>query len=158
MGMGFNFFIFGMVIAVFGISLFLPARAARKRDQNRDAWPTVKGTVMSTEVVVQPPLTTKLGGQVLQYDVSVKYQFRSGGQLHFGSSLSDLRLLYDKDEAERIAARYPAGTAVTVHHNPDDTRECYLVIHKTAKYYRMSVVLIAVGALVFVLGLLIGIV
>ena len=155
--MGLNFFLIGMMLAVIGISMFLPARSARKRDQIREAWPTTKGTVMSTEVVAQPPLT-RMGKQILQYDVSVKYQFRSGGQLHFGSSLSDPRLLYPKDEADRIAARYPAGTAVTVHHNPDDVRECYLEIQKTAKSYRTSIVLIVVGALVFVLGLLLGIV
>ncbi len=154
--MGLNFFIVGMVLAVFGISLFLPARAARKRDQIREAWPTAKGTVMSTEVVAQPPLVTKLGREILQYDVAVKYQFRSGGQLHFGSTISYPRYLFAKDEAERIAARYPAGSSVTVHHNPDDIRECYLEIQKTAKNYRTSIALIAAGALIFVLGLLTG--
>jgi hypothetical protein len=84
--MGLNFFILGMVIAVFGISLFLPARNARKRDQIYEAWPTAKGTVIANEVVAQPPLATKLGRQILQYDVVVKYQFRSGGQLHFGAT------------------------------------------------------------------------
>jgi hypothetical protein len=155
--MGLNFFILGMVIAVFGISLFLPARNARKRDQIYEAWPTAKGTVIANEVVAQPPLATKLGRQILQYDVVVKYQFRSGGQLHFGSSISLPRYLYDKEEADRIAARYPAGASVTVHHNPDETRECYLEIQKTAKYYRTSIALIAAGALLFVLGLLTGV-
>jgi hypothetical protein len=155
--MGLNLFILGMVIAVFGISLFLPARSARKRDQAFEAWPTAKGTVISCEVVPQPPLN-KAGREILQYDVDVKYQFRTGGQLHFGSSLSLPRYLYGKDEAERIAARYPAGSEVAVHHNPDEVRECYLEIQKTAKYYRTSIVLIAAGALLFVLGFLTGLV
>jgi hypothetical protein len=154
--MGFNLLIISVIILVFGVSLFLPARSARKHDQIREAWPTAKGTVTSSDVVAQPPLVTKLGKEVIQYDVAVKYQFRTGGQLHFGSAVSYPRYLYGKDEAERITARYPAGASVTVHHNPEDVRECYLEIEKTAKNYRTSIACMIVGGVVTLLGLLAG--
>jgi hypothetical protein len=153
--MGFNFMVIGVIILVFGISLFLPARSARKHDQIRDGWPTAKGTVTSSEVVAQPPLQ-KMGKEIIQYDVSVKYQFRSGGQLHFGSAVSYPRYLYGKEDAERIAARYPANASVTVHHNPEDVRECYLEIEKTAKNYNTSIACMIVGGVVIVAGLLTG--
>jgi hypothetical protein len=154
--MGSNLLIIGVVIVVFGVSLFFPARTARKHDQIREAWPTAKGTVMSSEVVPQPPIVTKVGKEIRQYDVSVKYQFRSGGQLHFGSAVNYPRYLYDQSTAEKIVARYPAGTEVTIHHNPEDVRECYLEIEKTAKNYRTSIVLTAVGVVLTLLGLLSG--
>src|SRR4030042_1125401 len=100
--MGFNYLIIGGLLVAFGISLCLPARKARKNDQIREAWPTAKGTVMSTEVLAQPPLVTKQGKQINQYDVAVKYQFRSGGQLHFGSNVSYPRFLYSKEEADQL--------------------------------------------------------
>ncbi len=153
--MGFNFMVIGVIILVFGISLFLPARSARKHDQIRDGWPTAKGTVTSSEVTAQPPLQ-KMGKEILQYDVAVKYQFRSGGQLHFGSAVAYPRYLYGKEDADRIAARYPAGAAVTVHHNPEDVRECYLEIEKTAKNYNTSIACMIVGGVVIVVGLLTG--
>jgi hypothetical protein len=153
--MGFNFMVIGVIILVFGISLFLPARSARKHDQIRDGWPTAKGTVTSSEVVAQPPLQ-KMGKEIIQYDVSVKYQFRSGGQLHFGSAVSYPRYLYGKEDADRIAARYPANASVTVHHNPEDVRECYLEIEKTAKNYNTSIACMIVGGVVIVAGLLTG--
>jgi hypothetical protein len=155
--MGPNLLIIGVLILVFGISLFLPARAARKQDQVREAWPTAKGTVMSSRVVAQPPLVSKMGREILQFDVDVKYQFRSGGQLHFGSAVMYPRYLFSKDEAERIIARYPAGAEVTVHHNPEDTRECYLEIQKTAKNYGASIVMMVIGGLVILVGLLTGV-
>jgi hypothetical protein len=155
--MGFNLLVIGVIILVFGISLFLPARSARKHDQIRDGWPTAKGTVTSSEVAAQPPLQ-KMGKEILQYDVVVKYQFRSGGQLHFGSAVSYPRYLYGKQEAEQITARYPAGAAVTVHHNPEDVRECYLEIEKTAKNYRTSIACMVVGAVVILIGFLAGLV
>ncbi|MBN2085178.1 MAG: DUF3592 domain-containing protein [Anaerolineales bacterium] len=154
--MGFNLLIIGVIILVFGISMFFPARNARRHDQIRDAWPTVKGTVMSTEVVAQPPLVTKLGKEILQFDVAVKYQFRTGGQLHFGSTVAYPRYLYDKEEAERIAARYPAGAAVTVHHNPEDVRECYLEIEKTEKNFKTSIACMILGGVVTLIGFLAG--
>lgn len=156
--MGMNFFLLGLVVAFFGISMFLPARHARKRDQALRAWPTVEGTVISCEVKNLPPLVTKLGKQILQYDVIIKYQFRTGGQLHFGSSLSIPRFLYKKTEAEDIAARFPAGASVDVHHNPDDIQECYLIMYPSAKYYRTSIAIIATGALFVVLGFLTGLI
>jgi hypothetical protein len=154
--MGVNFLIIGVLVLVLGISMFLPARAARKQDQIRDAWPTINGTVMSSEVVAQPPLPGRMGKEIFQYDVAVKYQFRTGGQLHFGSTISLPRYLYGKDDAARIAARYPAGATVTVHHNPEDVRECYLEIAKTAKYYRTSIVLTIAGGIFTLLGFVLG--
>jgi hypothetical protein len=153
--MGFNLLVIGVILLVFGISIFLPARSARKHDQIRDGWPTAKGTVTSSEVVAQPPLQ-RMGKEILQYDVVVKYQFRSGGQLHFGSAVSYPRYLYGKEEAERITARYPADATVTVHHNPEDVRECYLEIEKTAKNYRTSIACMVVGGVVILIGFLAG--
>jgi len=153
--MGFNLLVMGVIILVFGISLFLPARRARKHDQIQDGWPTAKGTVTSSEVVAQPPLQ-KMGKEIIQYDVVVKYQFRSGGQLHFGAAVSYPRYLYGKEEAERISARYPAGASVTVHHNPEDVRECYLEIERTAKNYRTSIACMIVGGVVILIGFLAG--
>jgi hypothetical protein len=152
--MGLNLLFVGLLVFILGISLFLPARRARKHDQIREAWPTAKGTVMSTEVVAQPPLVTKQGKQIFQYDVAVKYQFRSGGQLHFGSAVSYPRTLYTKEEADRIAAHYPADAAVTVHHNPEDPRECYLEIQKTARNGRTSILLMVAGGAIALFGLL----
>ena len=154
--MGLILITFGVMTALVGASLFFPARSARRQDRIREAWPTAKGTVTSSEVVAQPPLATKRGGDIFQYDVSVKYQFRSGGQLHFGSAISLPRYLYPKEEAERIAARYPVDATVTVYHNPEDIRDCFLEIKKTAKHYRTSIVLMAAGVVSLLFGFLSG--
>jgi hypothetical protein len=154
--MGVNLIFLGVVCLVFGVSLFLPARTDRRRDESRTAWPTDKGTVMSSQAVAQPPLVSKTGKEVLQFDADVKYQFRSGGQLHFGSAVSYPRHLHTKEEAEKIIARYPAGAAVTVHHNPEDPRESYLEIEKTAKYYRTSIAIIVLGVVSILAGLVVG--
>jgi hypothetical protein len=152
--MGSNFFFLGIVIAVIGVGIFFPARSARKRDQMRLSWPTAKATVMSAEVVQPQALAAGTSKNADQFDVSVKYQFRAGGQLHFGASVSYPRYLYREQEADRIVSRYPAGATVTVYYNPEDPRECYLEIQNTAKYYRTSIVIMVAGGLAFLFGIL----
>ncbi|MBN1438283.1 MAG: DUF3592 domain-containing protein [Anaerolineales bacterium] len=154
--MGPSLIIFGVVMVLLGAGVFFPARKARMLDQAREAWPQVPGTVTSLEVVPQPPLKIRSGKEIIQYDISINYQFRTGGQLHFGSAVSLPRHLYSKDEADRIAARYPAGGAVTVRHHPENVRECYLEIEKTAKNYRASIAWMVFGGLLALFGLLWG--
>jgi hypothetical protein len=134
--------------------MFFPARSARKRDQARLSWSTAKGTVTSSETVEPPEIAGAPAKGPEQFDVAVKFQFRAGGQLHFGSTVSYPRYLYRKEEADRIVSRYPAGAAVTVIYNPEDFRECYLEIRTTAKFYRTSIVLIAIGVVTGLYGLL----
>jgi hypothetical protein len=143
-----------VAIVIIGAGMFFPARSARKRDQVRLSWPTAKGTVTSSEVVQPPGLAAAPSKDSEEFDVSVKFQFRAGGQLHFGSTVSYPRFLYGKQEADRIVSRYPAGAAVTVFSNPEDYRECYLEIRTTAKFYRTSVVLMTFGVMTGLYGLL----
>ena len=83
--------VIGVIILVFGISLFLPARSARKHDQIRDGWPTAKGTVTSSEVTAQPPLQ-KMGKEIIQYDVvgEVPVPFRRTAAFRIRGFLSAL--------------------------------------------------------------------
>jgi hypothetical protein len=152
--MGSDFFFVGIVIVVIGASLFLPARSARKRDQMHQSWPTAKGTITSAEVVQPQAVAAAPSKSASQFDASVKYEFRAGGQLHFGATVSYPRYLYRKEEAERIVSRYPTGAAVTVYYNPEDIRECYLEIQNTAKYYRTGIVVMAAGVLAILFGIL----
>jgi hypothetical protein len=151
---GLNLIFLGVAIVIIGGGLFFPARGARNRDRMRQGWPTAKGTVTSCEVV-QPAALAAGGSQASnQYDVKVQFQFRAGGQLHFGSTVAYPRTLYGKQEADGLAAKYPAGGAATVYYDPEDFRTCYLEIRTTAKYYRMSIVLMVIGGLVGLYGIL----
>jgi hypothetical protein len=152
--LGLDFLFLGVVIVVIGGGMFLTARSARKHDQERSFWPTVKGTVTSSEVVRPPAIAAGKPDGSGQLDVSIKYQFRAGGQLHFGATVSYPRSLYGKEEADRLVSRFPAGATVTVYHNPEDYRDCYLEIRPTAKNYRTSILIMIVGGIVGLFGIL----
>jgi len=149
-----NLLFIGIAFAIIGLGIFFPARSARKRDRMRQSWPTAKGTITASKVVQPQALAAEGSKDSGQFDVSVQYEFRAGGQLHFGAAVSYPRYFYGKQEADNISTRYPAGAAVTVYYNPEDYRECYLEIRNTAKYYRTSIALIILGGLVGLFGLL----
>jgi hypothetical protein len=152
------FIIIGLFIALVGFSMFFPAWNARKHDQIRESWPAAKGTVMSPAVVREVEVTGRGGRRQKLFDVSIKYQFRAGGQLRFGSSVSFRRSLYDAAGVAHVTQQYPAGATVTVHYNPEEPQESYLemVASRVNKYYRFSMLLIA-AALIFVcIGLVMG--
>jgi hypothetical protein len=144
----------GVAFVIIGSGMFFQARKARKWDQARQSWPTAKGTIASIEVFQPAALAAGNPKGPEQFDVSVKYEFRAGGQLHFGSTISYPRYLHEKEEADRIASRYPAGAAATVYYNPEDYRECYLEIPNTAKNYRTSIVLLVIGGIIGLVGIL----
>jgi hypothetical protein len=154
--MGVSFIVIGVMLVMIGISMFLPARSARKRDQVRRSWPTVNGTIIFCEVKALPPLAGKSGKEIRQNEVNLRYQFRTGGQLHFGTAISDRRYLYEKEEAERIAARYPVGANVTVYHDPEDVGNCFLEMHSASGNYGISITFMAAGGLSVLVGFLAG--
>ena len=149
-----NLIFIGFAIVIIGAGLFFPARSARKRDQMRQSWPTAKGTITLSKVVQPQAFAAERSKDSGQFDVSVQYEFRAGGQLHFGSSVSYPRYFYGKQEADNLSSRFPAGATVTVYYNPEDYRECYLEIQNTAKYYRTSIALLILGVLVGLFGIL----
>jgi hypothetical protein len=150
--------VFGLFTALIGFSIFFPARNALKREQEREAWPTVKGTVLSAPVVQPAPVGARRGKEKEFYDVMVNYQFRAEGQMHFGSAVSFRRALYEKPEAEQMAQRYPAGSTVTVHYSPGEPQECYLEMKPTpvGRQYRLSILFIAVAVIFVCLGLVLA--
>lgn len=143
-----------VIIVLVGLSFFWPARKARNQDKIRQSWPTVKGTVTSSSVV---PATMAVPSDRAPefFDAIVKYQFRAGGQLHFGDTVSFLRQLWKEEKALSIVARYPAGAPVTVHYNMENILECYLefVPSVESRGYSVGIALFGVAGLILVLAL-----
>jgi hypothetical protein len=151
-----NFFLIGFILLIIGVTVFFPARTARKTNQRRSGWPRISGKITSgAEVIVGDPLATETGQKVL-YDIKVRYEFRTGGQLRFGSAVSYPRVMWSKTEADRLAAQYPKGCTVAVRFNPEDPQDCYLAINSDpiARYYGISLAATIVGAVILGISLL----
>jgi Protein of unknown function (DUF3592) len=146
--------ILGVILFFFGLNLFLKARGARKRDQNRGSWPTAKGTILSIDVVPQEPLSTAGKSKPPLFDINMSYQFRAGGQLHFGSFFTYPRHLFYQKEVDRIQEQYKKGMSVGVHYNLENPQESYLEYERLEKYYTLSILMMALGGIIFIQNIL----
>jgi hypothetical protein len=152
--MDYSFCFSGLILIILGFNMFLSARSARKRDQIRESWPTSKGTIFSIEAVSQKPLSAKGKAEQPLYDINASYQFRAGGQMHYGSFLTYPRHFFLQKEVERIQEQYKKGMNVDVHYNLENPQECYLKYERSEKHYRTSILMMVLGAILFILDFL----
>ena len=102
---------FGIGFAVFGALEWDRASASV-------GWPTAEGTVVESRV--HHTTRTNRGRTSNSYAPHVTYRYSVDGR-----ELESRRIAFrvsgsSQSEAKAVVDRYPAGSAVTVHHSPDD--------------------------------------
>jgi hypothetical protein len=107
--MGVFFLIVGLIGAVTG--WWIHQRGAA-RSRTAKAWPTTTGTVISCEVIQVPV------GSNTMLTPAVVYSYEVGGETLRGAALQlgAPPLFNSPAKAAALAARYPAGSRVTVHY------------------------------------------
>ncbi len=78
-------------------------------------WPQAPGVVLSSRVATKQEKGKTKYWAVVSYEFESQGQKRTGSTISFGGSKSSSRLEYDK-----IVAKYPAGKAVQVYHDPSN--------------------------------------
>lgn len=89
-----------------------------------DPWPSVPGTILSSEVVSSP-----VAGHRGRFVPEVRYEFEVGGK-RYGSQLIDSSWQprpQSKEKASEIVDAYTKGQSVSVHYDPEDPGNCRLV-------------------------------
>lgn len=120
----------GGLLSVFGVYFLLTANESL-------SWPSVEGTIVQTEVrrdtrsrkgSAEPTLNTDV-----EYYVSVNYTYDVEGNSYVASRYSlgqgdqVSRRYKERSDAEAEAAsRFPEGTTVTVHYDPEQPTEAVL--------------------------------
>ena len=112
-----SIFIFaGAVFAFFGINLLLEGKASER-------WPAVSGTVLSSTVeskFSQDQRSNSRTSQSTTYHPKVTYEYRVDGQKHSSDQLGlSAWGSSNTDHALSVVAKYPVGSSVTVHYNPE---------------------------------------
>ena len=97
-------------------------------------WPTTTGRVLSAEVrEAAAVMERRRGGVVRQsaaqrYVAQVSYEYGVKGVFYRGErvQLGQARAFAQPEEAQKVAARYPAGSRVTVAYNPANPADAVL--------------------------------
>ena len=115
------------VLALFGVILLLVSVSMIRKSAAAAGWPTVDGRVSRSTVVSEQSRddkgrTTVMYAADIVFDYTVKDRSFSSTTLSPGgrssSSMSSM--------AESTVGKYPSGSKVTVHYNPDAPSEAFL--------------------------------
>jgi hypothetical protein len=127
-------FVAGLIWTYQGIS---DARKAARAS----SWPTVQGTVRSSEVA---EVWHRKGRS---YRADIKYDYRVGPTSYVGERVRvEGFSLGLKGGAEKVVSRYPAGQAVTVHYESENPDSALLEVGLTLGHlFRIGLGLLMVG-------------
>ncbi len=107
----------GLVMAV-GITFAVIGAIEWDRAAESASWPTAPGVVTESRVVRS---AGRAGGRIRhRSSAHIEYAFDASG-VHRTASRVGFRMgSTSEDSAREVVARYPVGTAVTVHYSPED--------------------------------------
>jgi hypothetical protein len=118
----------GAVMVLVGAIVLVGAVRLRSRGRQMLRWPTVTGKVISSDMA-------STGGPKVTSQVTVRYAYRVDGKpyeserIRSGPDGDDQR----PGEAEHILARYPVGSRVTVHYDPEQPATAALEAEPTGR-------------------------
>jgi hypothetical protein len=145
---------------VLGLAFVIWISATKRRGQGAPNWPGVAGEVVSANVVSVERETPR--GIERTYTPVLTYTYSVAGQAYEArrqNLLPDSDATYDDfARARQAIARYPAGAAVKVYHNPTNPQQAVLerpkaVAHNTVLLYGVTCMI--AGAVILALGILI---
>lgn len=150
--------IFGVIGAVFVVlgvvMVFLRRRSAEKQAASLN-WPTVAGTIVDSGV--HAFRSKRRNNYRTQYTARIGYTYQIGGKEHRSQRIAWGGSPYSnqQNEAEATVSRYPVGSTVRVHYNPEKVEESVLEPKETGGLTALiwiAVAFIGIGSLFFVLG------
>ena len=117
--------IVGFVLLFIGVIFLVIGLVAAKRAKTAQSWPVIPGSVLNS-TVVEHESTDSEGSSSVSYEPKVEYQYNVMGQTYNAKRIAFGANRFDYRKAAEIAARYPVGTQVNVHYNPDKVQDATL--------------------------------
>lgn len=145
----------GAAMVLVGAIVLLGAIRLRSRGRQILKWPTVTGKVISSEMASRGEAA---GGSKVTAQATVRYAYRVDGKPYESERI---RSAPDGNrqrpgEAEEILARYPIGSRVSVHYDPEQPATAALEAEatgRTATLAMFGLAFLAIGVAVIVLAL-----
>lgn len=107
----------GLAIA-FGITFAIIGAIEWDRAAESAGWPTAPGVVTESRVVHSA--SSRRGSTKHHWSARIAYRFEVSGERYEASRIGFRIESQSEGSARALAARFPVGSAVTVHHAPED--------------------------------------
>jgi hypothetical protein len=137
-----------IVLGVFFIGMAIMQQLKAKKAEK--TWPTAPGVILSSIVGTHLSHSSR-GGTTTQYMPEVAYDYQVNEITYKGSSVGFGKSTTSSRKATEIVSRYPQGTAVSVHYDPQDPAKAVL----ETKAYSFGSNL-ALGIIIAVMGVVLA--
>jgi hypothetical protein len=137
-----------IVLGVFFIGMAIMQQLKAKKAEK--TWPTAPGVILSSIVGTHLSHSSR-GGTTTQYMPEVAYEYQVNEITYKGSSVGFGKSTTSSRKATEIVSRYPQGTAVSVHYDPQDPAKAVL----ETKAYSFGSNL-ALGIIIAVMGVVLA--
>jgi hypothetical protein len=143
-------YVIGAAFCVVGGGLGFGGLRARRKAKAASSWPTVSGTILSTEVVTHRSSGGAKHGTRVSYEPVVKYSYSVDGKEFKDGRIGFVDVSGGKGAAEKRIAAFASRTDLVVHYNPKDPKEAVLDPKASGSLglFAIGIFLIVVGALV----------
>ncbi len=134
-----------------GIGAYQIWRPLQERNLARACvnWPTAGGEVLSSQVDVRTHYDRKRRTTSYTYCPNIRYAYEAGGVRRESSSIrfgqSDAG---GKGWAERLVAKYPAGSSLVARYNPDDPLTSVLETEWSSQRFITGLIFVFAGTLI----------
>jgi hypothetical protein len=140
----------GAVFSVIGAGLGLGGVSAIRKARKRAAWPTVTGTLLSTEVIEhRRSVSGKHGSRKsVSYEPIVKYSYSVDGKNYSGKRIAaDSESMISRRAAEKRIGRFSSAAEISVYYDPKDPKQAVLDTRAVglAMLFGIGAALIALG-------------
>lgn len=111
--------IIGLLFILLGGGVVSSGARATTKVATSNSWPTVRGTVLSSKVVVDSA-GLRSSNKSMRYEADVHYRFTMNGERYESNVLvlEAPKSFADRNLAEKALAAYPKGNEVTVYYEP----------------------------------------
>lgn len=143
-------------VAAFGFGAFALYFyfAFRRYTQQAANWPTVPGKIVASSVESFRERKENSSLMTTHYRPLVEYTYDVRGRSYRGNQVTlGVKMTGMQGFAERLAAKYPEGKAVTVYYNPANPGTATLEIPRGATWLPLIIVAVCVALVVWQLGL-----
>lgn len=145
------------MVAIVGVGVFLVYKAAigRIKSKKAQSWPTVKGRVVTSEVV-EDRFRNATGKASIAFVPAIAYEYNVNGTHYSSKSVIFGATTYDYITASRICEKFAAETTPEVYYNPARPSEAVLAPWSVegARSYIPGIFFIISGLLVGLFGIL----
>ena len=150
--------IFGGVLLVLGIPFFIIGVISAKRAKAAQSWPTIPGTVINSLVKTHTDYDSDTGSTSTSYEPVVEYHYSIMGEELTGTRIAYGANRVNYKKSEEIVSKYPVGSQVLVHYNPDKVADCTLETRAAGGkiFTGLGIVFLVLGIFLLIFSLVTG--